>query len=136
MSISLILVGSSMSLVSTCWWNCWSTLFCWGLARPCGWPPHILQHQIKLFSEKQLFEGHLRVIMVPAAFILDCLLTITAVVGFLFNIYTLVSILFSKQVSTIQWESCRSFATYGLKLSLEAWILEFKNSNLIFKEII
>ena len=56
-------------------------------------------HQIKLFSEKQLFEGHLRVIMVAAAFILDCLLTITAVVGFLFNIYTLVSILFSKQVS-------------------------------------
>ena len=26
--------------------------------------------------------------------------------------------------------------TYGLKLSLEAWILEFKNSNLSFKEII
>ena len=41
--------------------------------------------------------------MVPAAFILDCLLTITAVVGFLFNIYTLVSILFSKQVSTTQY---------------------------------
>ena len=26
--------------------------------------------------------------------------------------------------------------TYGLKLSLEAWILKFKNSNLSFKEII
>ena len=26
--------------------------------------------------------------------------------------------------------------TYGLKLSLEAWILEFKNFNLSFKEII
>ena len=40
----LILVGSLLSLVSTCWWNCWSTLFC-GLAT-LWWPPHFTPDKI------------------------------------------------------------------------------------------
>ena len=31
---------------------------------------------------------------------------------------------------------CLPLMTYGLKLSLEAWILKFKNFSLSFKEII
>ena len=44
--------------------------------------------------------------MVAASFLLDCLLTITAVVGFLFNVYTLVSVLLTKQVIFSHYVVC------------------------------
>ena len=79
------------------WYNI-KVLLCFAALGTDFFQTHQTEKQSSAFEGHRYLDPLITMAMVAASFLLDCLLTITAVVGFLFNVYTLVSVLLTKQV--------------------------------------
>ena len=100
------------------WYNI-KVLLCFAALGTDFFQTHQTEKQSSAFEGHRYLDPLITMAMVAASFLLDCLLTITAVVGFLFNVYTLVSVLLTKQVILlhyVQLYNCQLYRPWQLDL--------------------